>query len=640
MKALAPRLFDRRFRDLVEIGRSQLPGLAPGWTDHNLHDPGITLLELLAWVTEAQLYAVGRMRRDERAAYGALFEVLPEGARPARGLLWRDRADALSPFASPSRSRVIERDAAIHLEDDGAPVFRPLHRQLWVPGRIIDLHTKSSRGETRDHRSANERDGAGFEPFTDPGDTLVMRFATGSHGGLFPKDRDEARGARLVLGLRTATAIRADAAAEEAPRDSCGARVEVTLRAGDAVWPLPVVEDTTSGLAATGALVLDIDGVTASPQEFTLELRAPDLARSPRWLRFEPHAVPFTQESPVDNELQVATGEPGFGFELARGSLAFAAGAEPVSLRVSDARGTKTWSRCGRLRDQGPGDASFELDLGRGRITFGNGVNGMLPARDAEVRASYRVCDGAAGNVARNRRWKVQGFAGAFGVNLDPVAGGRDRADPGAMRREARRRARERDALVSARDITEAARALPLLQVSRAWIANRPSPSAHGTITLVAMRAREPGDLEPESPRWLRAVQRALAPRMPLGTRLAVAAPAYARFRLRGTVAVEAGRDLDAVGAAVRAALRERLRLVDTVAGAGLRAAGVPLNPRDVIAWIRGVEGVSRVESLEFIAANGRAVGEIAVAPDGLPLHDDAASEIAMRRLASGGRRG
>ena len=45
MSPLAPNLFERRFGDLMEIGRAKLPSLAPEWTDHNAHDPGITLME-------------------------------------------------------------------------------------------------------------------------------------------------------------------------------------------------------------------------------------------------------------------------------------------------------------------------------------------------------------------------------------------------------------------------------------------------------------------------------------------------------------------------------------------------------------------------------------------------------------------
>ena len=36
-------------------------------------------MELLAWVAEAQLYSVSRMRRDERAAYAALLGLAPGG---------------------------------------------------------------------------------------------------------------------------------------------------------------------------------------------------------------------------------------------------------------------------------------------------------------------------------------------------------------------------------------------------------------------------------------------------------------------------------------------------------------------------------------------------------------------------------
>jgi hypothetical protein len=33
----------------AEAGVSQVPGHSPDWTDHNPHDPGITVLELLAY---------------------------------------------------------------------------------------------------------------------------------------------------------------------------------------------------------------------------------------------------------------------------------------------------------------------------------------------------------------------------------------------------------------------------------------------------------------------------------------------------------------------------------------------------------------------------------------------------------------
>lgn len=88
MSSLRMSLDDTNFEQLVELARSMLPEYAPRWTDHNLHDPGIMLIELLAWVADQQIYALGRERRDERYGYAALLGLRPHGPHPARGLLW------------------------------------------------------------------------------------------------------------------------------------------------------------------------------------------------------------------------------------------------------------------------------------------------------------------------------------------------------------------------------------------------------------------------------------------------------------------------------------------------------------------------------------------------------------------------
>src|SRR5262245_4094801 len=128
MRRLAPDFFDRRFDDLIEAGRSRLPSLAPRWTDYNAHDPGITLMELLAWVSEAQLYGLARMRRDERASYAALLGLRPEGPTPARGSLWPDRGDADSPFRTFRQSIVLEPEADVLMSTSDMPEFHPAHR--------------------------------------------------------------------------------------------------------------------------------------------------------------------------------------------------------------------------------------------------------------------------------------------------------------------------------------------------------------------------------------------------------------------------------------------------------------------------------------------------------------------------------
>src|SRR5215207_9748364 len=127
MSTLAPNLFERRFQDLMEIGRARLPSLAPDWTDHNAHDPGITLMELLAWVAEAQLYSLSHLRRDERIAYASLLGLTPSGTHAATGLIWPDRLDPNSPAATFSKTVVISEDATINVANVDEPTFHPQH---------------------------------------------------------------------------------------------------------------------------------------------------------------------------------------------------------------------------------------------------------------------------------------------------------------------------------------------------------------------------------------------------------------------------------------------------------------------------------------------------------------------------------
>jgi hypothetical protein len=56
-----PDLDNRTYADLVEEARASIPLLYRSWTDHNPSDPGITLVELFAWLTEMVLYRTNRV---------------------------------------------------------------------------------------------------------------------------------------------------------------------------------------------------------------------------------------------------------------------------------------------------------------------------------------------------------------------------------------------------------------------------------------------------------------------------------------------------------------------------------------------------------------------------------------------------
>ena len=56
MTLSAPNLDDRRFQDLVDDCKRLVQRRCPEWTDHNVSDPGITLIETFAYVVDQVLY--------------------------------------------------------------------------------------------------------------------------------------------------------------------------------------------------------------------------------------------------------------------------------------------------------------------------------------------------------------------------------------------------------------------------------------------------------------------------------------------------------------------------------------------------------------------------------------------------------
>ena len=64
-----PNLDDRRYADLVEEARALIPSYAPEWTNHNPSDPGITLVELFAYLTEMLVYRTNRVTDDNKRAF-------------------------------------------------------------------------------------------------------------------------------------------------------------------------------------------------------------------------------------------------------------------------------------------------------------------------------------------------------------------------------------------------------------------------------------------------------------------------------------------------------------------------------------------------------------------------------------------
>lgn len=75
-----PNLDDRMFEQMVLEARKSIPKLFPEWTDENEHDPGITLLELMSWMTEMQQYYLNRVTERSERKFLKLLGISPREA--------------------------------------------------------------------------------------------------------------------------------------------------------------------------------------------------------------------------------------------------------------------------------------------------------------------------------------------------------------------------------------------------------------------------------------------------------------------------------------------------------------------------------------------------------------------------------
>ncbi len=120
-----PNLDTRRWADLVEEGLAQIIRTSPGWTDHNASDPGVTLLELLAFEVEREIFRANRISDAQQLKYLALAgpEFRPRGPRPAT-LLVKFRRTANKDSAPPGAS-VVPRGVELVRRSPFAPGRAP-----------------------------------------------------------------------------------------------------------------------------------------------------------------------------------------------------------------------------------------------------------------------------------------------------------------------------------------------------------------------------------------------------------------------------------------------------------------------------------------------------------------------------------
>lgn len=476
-----PLLDDRTWQELRDELVGRIPVYAPEWSDWGPSDPGVTILELLAFLGENLLFRFNQIPEATQLHLLRLLQVPLRPARPSRGLVTFDTTQGSPvPVVERGLASVHAGNVGFEVEDDvrvlpvtaRAAVKTVVHElgpteQRLVAERAIDARDGLRPGETAAYYRTKELpadvgaavDGSLWVAVVAP-DADAVPTLLAPDSALARDPYEHARGAVLNLGF----ALPTDAPAME-DVDPCfgaagrpeGVPPQVEWRVstplvdddGEPVYlSLDKVGDTTWGLTRDGVVRLRLPArlegvglpVPADPFLAGTGQLPPVLDDEPPvlfWVRAFPapgapalgafrwvgaNAARVVQWVTATAEfLGTGTGMPGQQFALAHGDVL----ADSVVIEVEEQAGRWTpWTAVESMAASDRHDRHYVVDAESGVVRFGDTVRGLVPQAGDRIRArEYRYGGGAAGNVPAGAVTRVQ---------VDTAGGGP--ATPGTVR--------------------------------------------------------------------------------------------------------------------------------------------------------------------------------------------------------------
>ncbi len=472
------KLDDRRFQELVSEARLRIAQSCPEWTEHNVSDPGITLIELFAWLADMLIYRVNRVPDKLHVALLELLGIELHGPTAARTQVrFRLAAPAEQPVEIPAGTTEV---ATLRTASDESIVFQ-VGADFSIPPLRPSAYVVERGGQ---YKSIAVADGAARPqgpdrfPFATPpqvNDALYLGFEEDLAQLLVRVDIDGqvARGAGVDP--------------EDPPL-----RWEVS-QAGGGWAEGEVLADHTGGFNyGAGAVELQC------PAESGIAAIA---GRRLRWLRCRiaaatragvagatythpPEIYSITAATigalvgvehaarEVGEGLGTSDGTPGQVFPLRFSPVLPLTDGQILEVREPDSDRWHGWSFVESFAASGPSDRHFKLVTNSGEVELGPAVRqpdggwtqyGAVPPQGAELRMSvYRHGGGRHGNVAADTltvlRSSIPGVASV--TNPKPAYGGVDPESLESARQRGAMEIRTRYRAVTAEDyeflVTEA----------------------------------------------------------------------------------------------------------------------------------------------------------------------------------------
>lgn len=553
MSLPAPVLDNRRFQDIVDEAKAAIPRYCPEWTDHNVSDPGVALIELFAWMTDMLLYRVNQVPDKLYIKFLELIGIRLDPPRPARApVTLYLSAPQLTDLTIPDGTEV----ATVRTETSPAIIFTT---ETDLPIRHPKLQTVLTRGGepnaawvSHDVRRLEfaEHPIAAFSPTPAPGDALYL--------GL---ERDHSQHV-LAVGMTCDIAAGAGVDPADAPL------AWEAWQGADGGWaPCEVEFDGTRALNVPGEVILHTpamqEGVLSGERAFWLRCVLTPPARPDQKTYYAPPmlsqlrvealggTVVARHATTVRDELiGRSDGKPGQTFKLLNAPV-LALDPQRDYLVVEPPLGEpeQTWTEVADFADSGEHDRHFTLDSITGELAFGPALLqpdgkvycfGAVPPKGARLRmARYQYGGGVIGNAPRGALTVLKSSIPyvARVMNRKPAADGLDAQSLDLAKLRAPQELRSRARAVTADDyeyiagrIAGVARAFALTPGAQPGGSHDPRPG-HIEVLVLPRVPHPDGLILPDqlvpTPDLLQRVRQKLDQQRLLGTTLEVRPPRF-----------------------------------------------------------------------------------------------------------------
>ena len=435
MALTIPDLDDRTYASLLEAARDAIPVHSEEWTDHNVHDPGITILELLAWVSESDIYSLDRLTDEHRLKYLKLLGVTPRPPRSATATLELALPRGASGATIPAGRQLFVN------EPGGADLVFQTAEPVTLTAATLERVVSEHSGGRSDNTTANDTPGVSYLAFGEdarPDSALYLGFDADPFAAVGSLD--------LAVAFHEEAVPAPESHGSEPPEfeptvdvvwEYCTNYSEWYL---DSVWqPLDVRSDGTNSLYQSGTVRVDRpadwSGRLATVTDSVLDQEARLV-----WLRCRPvwpvgdavgHEVPphldavtvntvtaIHREDVTDEVLTrpdggiETTALPDQRFEFVGGSVLERPDAQAdveLVVGVGDPQGVLdvAWKQVQNFDASGPDDRHFVVDYAAGAVQFGDGIQGTVPEPGQRVLATEaRYGGGMDGNVSASGTWQ------------------------------------------------------------------------------------------------------------------------------------------------------------------------------------------------------------------------------------------